>query len=335
MTLPSVSVILPAYNRAHLMIPTMESVARQTLRPFEVIVVDDGSQDDTAQVARKTIERLDLPGRVVTIENIGCEPARDHGLQLAEGELLAPLDTDDIWEPDYLMTCARLLAENPHVHLVISNFSFVGEDPEAPSSHTKFDLLDQRDQLLIKEIEPGIFETGENLVETLIQETPVHPSCLVMRNATYRRIGPYSQMIASRTALSVDWEFHLRFAKNAGPFLAVTEPLVRVRKHGDNLSGVVYKQTTGETRVLQHLLANYDLSPRERALATEQLAERSWTVGYHFFQSGQMAEVGPWMKQSLAARFSGKALFHLLASHMPAGLTLALRKLKWRLEGSG
>lgn len=109
--LPSVSVIVPAYNAERTLAGTLDSVAAQTHVPEEVIVVDDGSSDRTVEIARSYVDRL--PGlRVVSIANGGVGVARNVGIRLSRCEVIAPLDADDIWHPAYLQRMLQRYAES-------------------------------------------------------------------------------------------------------------------------------------------------------------------------------------------------------------------------------
>jgi glycosyltransferase involved in cell wall biosynthesis len=102
-----VSVVIPCYNQAHFLAEAIESVRAQTVTDVEIIVVDDGSTDDTLAVARQ------LGVRCVTQRNQGQGAARNHGLSLASGEFIVFLDSDDRLRPHALETGLRLLSEHP------------------------------------------------------------------------------------------------------------------------------------------------------------------------------------------------------------------------------
>ncbi len=109
-----ISVIIPAYNRADLLPRTIESVARQSLLPYEVIIVDDESPDSTPDVCKKLIEKYQ--GRLNLIYtrheiNKGEGGARNTGIQLAQGNYLAFLDSDDEWLPEKLQRQIDFLAQ--------------------------------------------------------------------------------------------------------------------------------------------------------------------------------------------------------------------------------
>src|SRR5262245_35299311 len=96
-----VSVIVPSYNASRYIRETLESVLGQTYSSFEVIVVDDGSTDETAAIVGDH-SRRDSRIRLVSQSNAGVGAARNRGIAEASGEFIAPLDADDIWYPDKL-----------------------------------------------------------------------------------------------------------------------------------------------------------------------------------------------------------------------------------------
>ncbi len=104
----SISDIVPAYNASRTLAETLDSVARQTRVPFEVVVVDDGSSDDTVQVAQRYTDILPRL-QVISVQNGGVSRARNIAIAASSGDIIAPLDADDLWHPTYLeRTCAAL-----------------------------------------------------------------------------------------------------------------------------------------------------------------------------------------------------------------------------------
>jgi glycosyltransferase involved in cell wall biosynthesis len=109
--LPKVSVVIPAYNAAHYVHRAVDSVLRQTFADFELLVVDDGSSDDTLAVLARYGDRL----RVLTQRNGGPAAARNHGLSEARGEYVAFLDADDHWLPEKLERQIQMMEQRPDV----------------------------------------------------------------------------------------------------------------------------------------------------------------------------------------------------------------------------
>ena len=104
---PHFSVVIPAYNRAHTLGESISSVLRQSDQDFEIIIVDDGSKDDPHHVVETFRDRRI---RFYRQENAGAGPARNTGIDLAQGNFVAFLDSDDLWLPHHLATMRALLA---------------------------------------------------------------------------------------------------------------------------------------------------------------------------------------------------------------------------------
>ncbi len=116
-----VTVVIPAYNAAAYLAATLQSVLRQTKVPHEVIVVDDGSTDDTAAIAGS------LGARVISIRNGGVANARNVGIRAASTAWIAFLDADDIWRPERLEAQWRALAAAPGPLVVTTDYAYLVE----------------------------------------------------------------------------------------------------------------------------------------------------------------------------------------------------------------
>ena len=133
---PTVSVIIPAYNCADLLADAVDSVRAQTYEDYEVIVVDDGSSDDTAAVA----ERLaaDWPKmRAIRAEHKGLAAARNRAVAEMRGQWIALLDADDLWKPEKLQRCMDYLAGHPDLSIVYTPMAPITLDGEIIKGHSK------------------------------------------------------------------------------------------------------------------------------------------------------------------------------------------------------
>jgi glycosyltransferase involved in cell wall biosynthesis len=122
---PKVSIVIPAYNAASFIGKTLETVAAQTFKDFEVIVVDDGSKDDTAKVVEWFLKDRGLQGRCVKQANKRIAGARNTGIGEASAELISFLDHDDLWEPTKLARSLEELSLHPEADLVCHNETIV------------------------------------------------------------------------------------------------------------------------------------------------------------------------------------------------------------------
>ncbi|MGK2964547.1 MAG: glycosyltransferase family 2 protein [Tepidiformaceae bacterium] len=196
-----ISVIVPAYNGERFLRDALESVFAQTLRPDEVIVVDDGSTDGTASVAQA------FPGvRLIQQANRGLPGARNTGIAAARGPWIALLDADDIWVPKKLERQAAVAADGARDFLT--------------SQHVHF-------------VEPGT-DVPAWMQRVLDSETPSGglPSSWFMKRALFERVGLFDER--ERVFEDLEW---LTRAHEAGVFeYMLPEELVRRRVHGANLS---------------------------------------------------------------------------------------------------
>ena len=133
---PNVSVIIPAYNCSGLLGEAVESVRAQTYQDFEVIVVDDGSSDDTWQVARQLDESWEKL-RAFRIEHAGLAAARNRALDEMRGQWIALLDADDLWQAEKLQRCMDFLAEHPDLSIVYTPMAPIRMDGRRMEGHSK------------------------------------------------------------------------------------------------------------------------------------------------------------------------------------------------------
>lgn len=109
MTMPRTSVVIPTFNRSRDVVRAARSVLAQTMPAFEILIVDDGSIDDTARV----VADLPPPVRYLHKDNGGVSSARNLGIRHASGEFIAFLDSDDYWEPNLIEQVTRMLNAAP------------------------------------------------------------------------------------------------------------------------------------------------------------------------------------------------------------------------------
>ena len=120
---PTVTVVIPCYKHAHLLSEAIESVLAQTYRHFEIIVVDDGSPDDTSAVVARY-----LNVRLVRQHHLGLPAARNAGLRSSEGDLVVFLDADDLLLPDALASGVDAFADHPECAFVVGKYKLVDLD---------------------------------------------------------------------------------------------------------------------------------------------------------------------------------------------------------------
>ncbi len=123
--LPLISIITPCYNYAHFLPETIDSVLQQKYSHLECIIVNDGSSDNTEEIAQKYCQ-LDARVKYVKQENQGLPSARNTGISMAKGKYILPLDSDDKIAPDYASKAVKVLESNPNMGIVYCETKFFG-----------------------------------------------------------------------------------------------------------------------------------------------------------------------------------------------------------------
>lgn len=134
---PRVSVVIPAYNCDRYVGQAVESVLNQTYSSFEIIVIDDGSQDNTREALQPYSQHI----RYVYQTNQGVSVARNHGIQLASGEFIAFLDADDLFTPDKLETQLTLFEAQPELGIVHSGWRRINQQGDPLKDFTPWDYV--------------------------------------------------------------------------------------------------------------------------------------------------------------------------------------------------
>ena len=122
-----ISVVIPLYNKEKTITRTLESVLSQTMSPLEIIVVDDGSKDNSLDVVQSFVQSLNTHSliRVIHKENGGVSSARNRGIREAKGECVALLDGDDLWESTFLEEQCKLMHDFPNAAMWGVNTAFI------------------------------------------------------------------------------------------------------------------------------------------------------------------------------------------------------------------
>lgn len=262
-----VSAIIPAYNRADLLPETIGCLLAQTCPAFEIIVVDDGSQDDTAAVVRRFGERV----RYLRITNSGAPVARNAGVAVARGDWLWFCDSDDLWRPTYLERCRRLAMSPPHPRCIFGDFHLVRDGAWAGGG--KFATAPEGfwEATGARHTEHGaIFPRP--LFGDILRFQPIFHSTLVVERRLFDELGGYDARFA-RTG-SEDLEFTLRCAGHA-PLAAVLEPLVGIRRHGGNFSANHLRALIGEIRILQHARRHHPAAAAHLEVIDAEIVRRT------------------------------------------------------------
>lgn len=278
-----VSVIIPTYNRGHVVGQAIESVLAQTYRNFEVLVVDDGSVDDTARRLPSWTEGGDRARRVRYLRrpHRGVAAARNAGVAAAAGSVVSFLDSDDLWKPDKLEHEVGFLLRHPDADAVFSDLEKQDGRLFLPSFMRASPVFARR----LSGLAPGqeVVLSGRAMYLALLQEAFVKPSALTLRRGAFERAGGFDESWSS----CEDWEFLLRFAKRAR-FGYIDRPLAVLRLSPDSLHRV--DQPRGEAAMLALLAREREAlqGDREARAAVERgLRERVKSFAWYYEGAGR------------------------------------------------
>jgi len=234
-----VSVIIPAYNKADLTVKAVESVLAQTYGDIEIIVVDDGSTDDTKSALAPYFGKI----KYLCKKNGGASSARNLGIQNSSGEYIAFLDCDDIYFPEKIEKSVRCLDDNP-------NFGFV---------HTPVYFIDEKGETLGRYPRLKRAPTGR-VAKKLLLKNFVCNSTPLVRKSCFEKAGIFDEEIFT----PADWDMWIRLAEHSKAG-CVNTPLTGYRKSESYIAKHLEQSKKEMLRVLEKAFKrNPDLPERFR-----------------------------------------------------------------------
>lgn len=274
-----VTVIIPAYNEEAYLAQAVQSAQAQTMAPEEIIVVNDGSSDRTAEIAGQ------LGVTVFSQENKGLPAARNSGIKLAKSKWIAFLDSDDIWEPDKLECQLAAVDVFPEAGFVATDYCQFNNQGEIV--HASFLSQAGRFECADKESLGGgvsvIREPGHNFIKGgyfLV------PSVIMIR----RSVIEYSGLFDETLRYVEDLEFFLRVLRYT-PILMVEQPLLRYRVHSSNMSSNRLKMSLGVLAAVDRILASPGSYAAGAVAYARQLEKRNIPIaGRELIEEGQFIE---------------------------------------------
>jgi glycosyltransferase involved in cell wall biosynthesis len=235
---PAISVVIPAFNAAAVITETLDSVRRQTFQDFEVIIVDDGSPDDTAAVVQKICAQ-DPRFILVQQANGGVAVARNTGVAQARGEWIAFLDADDVWLPVKLESQMRCSRQDSGANFLYANYYFWDGQRDL--------AMHYRPRRPLPDGDPARALAASNVFNI--------STVMVRRELLANGFGFDPQLAQG----CEDWDFYLRLTGRGLQARGTRTPLVRYRRWPGNMSGHKFKMA--ESAVLM-LKKNIRATPR-------------------------------------------------------------------------
>lgn len=242
-----ISVVIPTYNRIALVERAIDSVLMQSIKPFDIIVVDDGSDDGTSEMIQKKYRSIKL----VQQQNSGVSAARNNGIKHAKGDWIALLDSDDEWTEKKLENQVNRLIKNPDYHFCHTNEIWIrnGVRVNQKKRHQKY---------------------GGYIFDKCLDICRISPSSTLFKKNILEHVGWFDTQLP----VCEDYDLWLRITADY-KILFVDEPLIiKYGGHTDQLSQSVEGIELFRIKSLENLLANTELSPQKKNLAITMIIKK-------------------------------------------------------------
>jgi glycosyltransferase involved in cell wall biosynthesis len=257
----SISVVIPAYNAARFLPETLRSVLAQTLPANEILIVDDGSTDNTADIA----ESFGPPVQVFRRPNARQGASRNFGVSQATGEWIAFLDADDLWDPSKLARQMEELRKHPDADICYT-------------ARTKFTQRGDTIQYLGTVPAPPAAEIGD----ALFQAATFLPSSVVIRRSTFLAMGGFGTTFK----ITEDWDLWMRLLHSGVRFASCPEPLLLYRIHDNNVSGNGITLLEENTAIFRRFVVPHLSGPKKWIAITRFFSANKADVAYALRERG-------------------------------------------------
>ncbi len=294
MNRPTVSIIVPTYDRAALLPRALDSIIAQTFDDWEIVLVDDGSTDETDSLAWDYASRLGPRFNYIRQSNAGSSAARNRGIDAGRGRFVAFLDSDDEFLPDKLERQMKLFELRPDLGFVYSDFSFIDDD--GVRHHSVFDnKAPLAREVSFDELEPGLCVCRGSLFDVLIRGYFIATIVGMVRREV---LGPTIRLPVGQS-YAEEWLFYLQVTRvcQAGfvnePLCLhhfVTGSLARTDKHRNLLQN---------RELLYRIKATFaDLSRPQRKAVHRNLARSCRQLGFEAYRARCYRAAGRYFAES-------------------------------------
>jgi glycosyltransferase involved in cell wall biosynthesis len=265
-----VSVIIPTYNRAGLIARAIDSVLVQTFKDFELIIIDDGSKDNT----KEAIKPFEGKIKYIYQNNGGISNARNRGIQESSGQYIAFLDSDDYWAPQKLEVQVKILDENPRVGIVYARMPIVNEHGE---------ILGMKPN--------GI--SGKNFQELLRVWGDLPTSSVMTRRECFDRVGVFDNDLPPME----DIDMWLRIAHSYEIYEVEGQTLAYYWRHDHQITQDSIKVYLGLVKIHAKILKTFEDIPRE--LIVHKLVKNQYTLSRIYYKHGRFEEAFQHVSQAI------------------------------------
>lgn len=298
-SLPLVSIVIPAYNSSQYLPECIESCLAQTYSNLEIVVVDDGSTDNTREVLQPYRDRISYHYQ----ENTGLAGARNAGHEFALGAYVAWLDADDIAHRERIRLQASYLRKHPSTVLTCTNFTAFDETGKEYSEYASVYYSQLADNggigglLTAGEADedlPNIYSGAGRHI--LIWGNFIHPPTVMIRKEACLKAGPLKNNIPTQE----DWEYFFRISQY-GAIAWLDSPLLLYRLHSQQMSSTAnaVKNATGIVRVFEDMIdAEQEYARRHKNKVRKMLGKFCSGAVYTLIEAGDKIGAAGYLKKS-------------------------------------
>jgi len=267
----TVSVVIPTFNRAAFLEEALRTVHLQTLRVAEIVVVDDGSTDNTREVVQS------MPGvRYIYQQNAGPAAARNRGIREANGDLIAFLDSDDLWVPEKTAIQVEFLSSHQRVDICFGLMANFEGDPSLAEPEIK-------DQDVYQALRDGAADV-KDIFSLFLRWNAVPTPAVVMRKNCFQRSGYFPENMRQ----AEDYALWLR-AATCCQWGFIDKVLLLRRRHETNLVNSWFERKQLVGQLLKSLLES-DIAPGQKALVSQKLNELYYDLGSNHLRARRFAD---------------------------------------------
>ncbi|WP_181898319.1 glycosyltransferase family 2 protein [Alteromonas aestuariivivens] len=305
---PVFSIIMPAYNRASLIESVTSAIFNQSYSDFELIVVDDGSTDNTLEILDSI---KDKRLRVIAKANSRQTQSRRIACEHAKGQYLAFCDSDDLWHQDYLQTLLDVF-EHQQAEYVFTNYIVTGEG--RPRIDTSKDLVQQWLADNSNLVSDSVYHF-DDLYLALLDYQPIFTSCQALTAEHYRKIGGISEGINNierNTVLTSEDSHIIRRSALTRQAYFVDRTLVTLGRQGDNMSHSFVSNLRGGRFILEDILSNTKLSQQQYDKTKAEIASHTRQIALQLYYQEDRKSFINFYKSSKKAELSWKSHLHFV-----------------------
>jgi len=313
-----ISAIIPAYNSQDYILDAIHSIQNQTHSVDEIIVIDDGSTDNTQQTLENQISGI----KYIKQENQGPSAARNTGIKAAQGDWIAFLDADDQWTPNKIEKQLIALKHSPELHLIAGDMQEIGIHNEPITQ-----------SVLAKHKQLKKFQNNQSLpirdaLAELVNKNFIPTGTVLVKRSTLIETGLFNTAIH----FGEDLELWAKIASKHA-ITCLPEILMLRRLHGQNATTSTMPMLRDLVKVMQSIRGYSKDTLIAQNINTDKLVANAWAnLGYGYFMNEDYLQAKSAFSNSLKEKINKRALTYFIACMLPTKIIKTIRNTKQTLS---